>query len=168
MMLSAAAEDWEPGPACAFFIRPASWTDFPSTMAIWDDIVRAAATDDPTKVIPWIVHAAQGLVRAARQGVEHQLVALVSAKGIAFSGLDPNVTATATRFAREISAKYGYPNPVPLVLSDLHARLAGAVGSEEAARMMVTAGAQLEEQDLAVLRAVVLGVNGRGAPPSTL
>ncbi len=57
---------------------------------------------------------------------------------------------------------------MPLVLSDLHARLAGAVGSEEAARMMVTAGAQLEEQDLAVLRAVVLGVNGRGAPPSTL
>lgn len=168
MKLSAAAEDWEAGPACAFFIRPASWAEFPSTMALWEDIVHAAASDNPTKVIPWIVHAAHGLVRAARPGVEHRLVALLAAKGIASSGFDHDVTATATRVAREICAEYGHPNPVPLVLSELHARLAGAVGSEEAARIMVTAGAKLHEEDLAVLRAVVLGIEVPGAPPSTL
>jgi hypothetical protein len=165
--LSASADAWAPGPACAFFLRPASWADFEATMSAWNDIAQDAAVDEPAKVVPWVVHAAHGLVRAARPGLEHQVVALFAAKGIAYARFDPDVTATLVRVARQVCAKYGHPNPVPLVLSSLHTRLSEALSTHGAAQFMMNACANLAEEDLASLRSVVLGVDEGDTPPST-
>lgn len=166
-VMSAASDDWMPGPACTVFLRPQSWVDFPTTMAVWDDIAQAAAAEEPTKVVPWVVHATHGLVRAARPGLEHRVVALLAAKGIAYARFDAEVTATLVRLARQVCVKYGHPNPVPLVLRNLHAHLAEAIGTHEAAQFMVNACADLAAEDLAVLRSVVLGVDEGDSPGST-
>jgi hypothetical protein len=114
-----------------------------------------------------VVHAAHGLARAARPGIEHQVVALFAAKGIAYARFDVGATATLVHVARQVCAKYGHPNPVPLVLSSLHARLAEALGTHGAAQFMVNACANLDDEDLAALRSVVLGVHESDSPPST-
>lgn len=166
-LLSASADEWAPGPACAFFLRPASWAEFEATSSAWNDIAQEAAADESGKIVPWVVHAAHGLVRAARPGLEHQLVALFAAKGIAYAQFDPDVTATLASVARQVCAKYGHPNPVPLVFSSLHARLSEALGTHGAAQFMVNACAKLAGEDLAVLRSVVLGVEEGDTPPPT-
>ncbi len=165
--MSAAADNWVPGPACAYFLRPASWADFQPTMTSWSDIAQAASADEPGKIVPWVTNGSHGLVRAAKPGLEHRVVALLAAKGIAYARFDAAVMATLVAVARRVCARYGHPNPVPLVLSTLLGRLAEALGTHAAARFMVNAGAEMEEEDLTVLRSVVLEVGEAEAPPST-
>lgn len=167
MLLSAGADEWSPGPACAYFTRPASWADFESTLALWDNLATAAAETGVEKVVSWFVHAANGLVRAARSGLEHRLIALLAARAVVCAGFDPETTGRLLRAARQVCAKRGHESPVLLTLAGLNGQLVAAVGPQEAGRILATASDGLDAEDRAVLRGVVLGLRDYTLPPAT-
>lgn len=88
LRLSAASEDWRPGPAAFYFTRPAAWLEFEDAYALWSELAQWAATTEPVRVAGWVHAAAYGVSSAVAADKAATIIAVIAAKGIAAAKFD--------------------------------------------------------------------------------
>jgi hypothetical protein len=162
LRLSAAAEDWRPGPAAFYFTRPAAWVTFEQTYALWSDLARSAAMADPVQVAGWVHAAAYGVSGAVSADKASNVIAVLAANGIAAARFDGEAIAACAARVREVALAEGVPNPVPTLLAILVRHLTDAVGPETAARLVTSL--HLADPDRAVARDLVFGLRSDPSP----
>jgi len=156
LRLSAASDDWLPGPAAFYFTRPSAWVGFEQAYTLWSDLVQSAAMADPVQVAGWVHAAAYGLSEAVSPDTAPRVLAVIAAKGAAAARFDGEALAACAARVREVALAAGLPNPVPTLMAILVRYLNDAVGPETAARLV--ASLQLDEPDRAVARDLVFGL----------
>lgn len=162
LRLSAASEDWRPGPAAFYFARPAAWLNFDEAYALWSELAQSAATTEPVRVAGWVHAAAYGVSGAVPAAKAETIIAVIAAKGIAASKFDGEAIAACAARVREVALAAGVPNPVPALMARLLRHLADAVGPDAAAQLVMSP--DLAEPDRGVVRDLVFGLRSDPGP----
>ena len=165
LRLSAASDEWKPGPSAFYFARPAAWVDYETAYELWSELAQAAASStESVRIAGWVHAAAAGLALAVDAWRATGLLANVAAKGVALAGFDPETTAACAQRIREVANAVGVQSPVPGLMSTLLQHLTEAIGPETAARLILSE--HLADEDRAVVRDLIFPTSTRPKPPS--
>lgn len=157
LRFTALSTHWAPTAVAFHFTRAAAWADNEQATQVWTELVAGAAFANPPLVAAWVEAAALGLIAAAHDPTRiHTAIAGFAATAIAFTNFDAQVLAACASTARTVAHGDGVPNPVPTLCALLHQELTKAVGTDEAARLLLSP--YLDVEDQAVMRDLVLGV----------
>lgn len=156
LRLSAASEQWRPGPAAFHFTRAASWLGFEEAYALWAELAQSAARAEPVRVAGWVHAAAFGVVGAVAADKAPGILSVLAARGIAAAGFDAEAIAACAARVREVALGAGLPNPVPTLMGMLLRELMEAIGPEAAARLVLSP--HLADADRAVVLDLVFGL----------
>ena len=162
LRLSAASEDWRPGPAAFYFSRPAAWLDFEQAYNLWTELAQAAATAEAVRVGGWVHAAAKGVSGAVAADKAPHIMGVIAARGIAAANFDGQAIAACAARVREVALAAGLPNPVPGLVALMLRHLTEAVGPEVAARMVMLP--HLADEDRAVVSDLVFGLRSDASP----
>ncbi|WP_147453837.1 hypothetical protein [Nocardiopsis sp. Huas11] len=156
LRLSAASDEWRPGPSAFYFSRPGAWVDLENTYRAWSELAQSAAEAEHVRVAGWVHAAALGLASAVDGAKASNALAAIAGKGIVITYFDPEALAACVARVREVALAAGIRNPVPTLVATLFEQLTEAVGAETAARLVMSE--HLADEDRAVARDLVLGV----------
>lgn len=162
LRLSAASEEWRPGPAAFYFTRPPAWIDFEEAYSLWSELAQSAARAEPVRVAGWVHAAAYGVSGAVAADKAATIMGVIAAKGVAAANFDGEAIAACAARVREVALAAGVPNPVPTLMATLLRHLTGAVGPETAAQMVMSF--QLADPDRTVVRDLVFGLRSDANP----
>jgi tetratricopeptide (TPR) repeat protein len=160
--MSAASDDWRPGPAAFYFSRPAAWLDFEVAHTLWSELARSAAATEPIRVAGWVHAAAYGFAGAVAADKAATLMAVMAVEGVAAASFDGEAVAACAARVREVALAAGLPNPVPAMMAILLRHLTRAVGPEAAARLLMSP--HLADPDRVVVRDLVFGPRSGSSP----
>jgi|GEM_PF-3853376 len=160
--LSAASNEWRPGPSAFYFARSAAWVDFENAYWLWSELAQSAAEAESIRVAGWVHAAAFGLAAAVDAARAPHVLASIAAKGIAVANFDPEAIAACTARVREVAIAAGVQNPVPTLMRILLEHLTAAVGAEAAARLIMSE--HLADKDRAIVRDLVFGITPTSGP----
>lgn len=164
LRFTALSNQWAPAAVAFHFTRAAAWADTEQATQVWTELVGGAAFANPASVAGWVEAAALGLIAAADDPTDiHPAIAGFAATAIALTNFDAKVLAACASKARTVAHGGGARNPVPALCALLHHQLTKAVGTNEAARLLLSP--YLDSEDNAVMRDLVLGIRS-GLYPS--
>ena len=162
LRLSAASDEWRPGPAAFYFTRRAAWLNYDEAWTLWSELAQSAASAEPSRVAGWVQAAASGICGAAVAAKAPAIIAGMAARGIAAAEFDGEALAACAARVREVALAAGLQNPVPAMIALLLRYLTTAVGPDAAARLLMSP--HLEEPDRTVVRDLVLGLRSDPGP----
>ncbi|MDF1597100.1 MAG: hypothetical protein P1T08_13555 [Acidimicrobiia bacterium] len=160
--LSAASDEWRPGPSAFYFARSAAWVDFESAYRLWSELAQSSAEAESIRVAGWVHAAALGLASAVDAARAPHVLAAIAAKGIAVASFDPEAIAACAARVREVAHIAGVQSPVPTLMATLLEHLTAAVGAEAAARLVMSEN--LADEDRAIVRDLVFGITPTKGP----
>jgi hypothetical protein len=156
LRLSAASDEWRPGPSAFCFARAAAWVDFEGAYWLWSELAQSASAAESVRVAGWVHAAALGLVEAIDAARAPHVLAVIAGKGIAVAGFDPEAIAACAARVREVAVAAGLRSPVPTLMATLLEHLSEAMGAGAAARLLLSE--HLADEDRAVVRDLVFGI----------
>ena len=162
LRLSAASDEWRPGPSAFYFSRRPAWLDFEQAYELWSEFVQLAATAEPVRVAGWVHAAAYGVCGAVAADEVSNVLAAIAAKGIAAAKFDDEAIAACSARVREVALAAGLANPVPTLMATLLRYLTDIMGRETAARLV--SSLELADPDRAVVRDLVSGLRSDPGP----
>lgn len=162
LRLSAASDEWRPGPSAFHFTRPAAWHNFEEAYALWSELAQSAARAEPIRVAGWVHAAAYGVSSVVVPDKAATVLAVIAAKGIAAASFDGRAIAECAARVREVAIAAGLPNPVPALMTTLLRHLTDALGPEAAAQLVLSQ--HLTDADRTVVRDLVFGLRSSPTP----
>jgi lipopolysaccharide biosynthesis regulator YciM len=163
LVRSAAEHQWQGGPAATNLARPMIWTDPRSALAALDGIMTAAADADPVLTGRWLFAALCGICKGFDPATAHAVCSGLVCKAVALTDFDSERFRDFLDAARSACSTFSVPDPTGAVLERLHDYFLEQLGPELGARLYVSLGDQLDDDDREALRDLMWGVKGH--PP---
>jgi hypothetical protein len=155
---SAAATDWQGGPAAFVFSRAATWAQPDKALEIWFSVASAAARSDAALIARWLYAATTGLL-VGLPGVQvRPVVGSILARALALTNADSNAFASCIAATRQACEEQDVEDVTTFALQLLFDILKSGLDETQAAAILSQLGEHLEGQERAALRQVLFAV----------
>jgi hypothetical protein len=149
---SAAEHEWHGGPAAVNLARPIIWSDPRSALQSLDEIMAAAAGADPVLTSRWLFAAFCGICKGFDPATAHAVCSGLVCKAVALTDFDSERFRDFLAAARSACSTFEVPDPTGAVLERLHDYFHEHLGPELGARLYVSLGDKLDDEDREALR----------------